>query len=288
MPDTKTRPAVRLAKADEFDPEKTFECGQCFRWSRTADGVYTGVAFGRAASVWAEGETVFTDAGEDEVRALWSDYFDLKTDYKAINKEFTHSDFLRTCAEYGRGIRILNQDFWETLCSFIISQCNNIPRIKKIILTLCENFGEPVLKNGETLYTFPAAETVARLGPDDLEVLKCGYRAEYISKAARFCSNSAGDTAALRNKDAREAVRELMKLRGVGEKVANCVALFGLGKKDAFPVDVWMRRALEEFFPPGFDPLSLGPYAGLAQQYIYHYARTAARTKVNGKGEARE
>lgn len=265
---------ICLGTLRELDPVKTFECGQCFRWNADENGVYTGVAGGRAARVVTENGRVYIKSTREDFDNFWREYFDLDLDYEAIRLGFDAGDYLRRCAEFGAGIRILRQERWEALCSFIISQCNNIPRIKKIVETLCRCFGGAVELEGETLYSFPSAAVLARLEERDLAPLRCGYRAEYIIHAARAVDSGALDLDALAQTDTDTAMKALLSVRGVGRKVANCAVLFGLGHMDAFPIDVWMKRALAEHFPPDFDPKTLGPYAGLAQQYIFYYARS--------------
>ncbi len=265
---------IKLCGADILDIEKTFECGQCFRWNCDENGVYTGVVGEYPARVEViDGEIYITS---DAPSTLWSEYFDLETDYAAVSAEFT-GDYLETCTQYGMGIRILKQDSWEALCSFIISQCNNISRIKGIVERLCELFGEK-LSFGETeYYTFPTAERLSKLSAEDLAPIRSGYRAEYIICAARAVASGELDLEGLKSCDYREAIKALRTVRGIGEKVANCVVLFGLNHMEAFPIDVWMKRALKENFPPEFNPESLGSYAGLAQQYIFYYARSMGK-----------
>ena len=168
----------------------------------------------------------------------------------------------------------MRQDSWEALCSFIISQCNNISRIKGIVERLCTAFGDELRVGDRVYYSFPTAETLAKLSAEDLACLRSGYRAEYIIIAAKAVADGSLDLDALKKTDCKAAVKELRKLRGIGEKVANCVVLFGLAHMEAFPIDVWMKRALKENFPPDFEPETLGSYAGLAQQYIFYYARS--------------
>lgn len=265
---------IRLASAEELDLVKTFECGQCFRWNADERGVYTGVVRGCAAKAWTEDGQVFLRSAGDE--AMWREYFDLERDYAAAGC-FEGGEYLAECARYGRGIRILRQEPWEALCSFILSQCNNIRRIKGIVERLCRLYGEETELEGERHYSFPSAETVARLEAEDLSALRCGYRAPYVINAARAVASGELNLSALIRADCTAAKEELLSLSGVGEKVANCAVLFGLGHMEAFPIDVWIRRALKEHFPPGFDPASLGEYAGLAQQYIFYYARSGKK-----------
>jgi N-glycosylase/DNA lyase len=263
--------ACLLASSEEMDYKKTFECGQCFRWNADESGAYTGVAFGKALRIWEEDGKILCNA-EDEDIPFWREYFDLDVDYAEKSAVFTEPPYLKTCADFGRGIRILRQEPWEALCSFIISQCNNIPRIKKIISSLCSEFGTE-LESG--LYSFPSAEKISILSERDLAPLHSGYRAAYILNAARKVCDGTLDFDALREMPPEEAFAEIKKLYGIGDKVANCFMLYGLHRMDRFPIDVWMKRALKEHFPSDFDPETLGSYAGLAQQYIFYYARTA-------------
>lgn len=265
---------VEIKNPEDFDPIKIFECGQCFRWNADDKGVYRGVARGLAAKVWTEGGSVFISGSMDEFRRVWYDYFDMDRDYIKAREALAVDDYTRAASEYGAGIRILRQDKWEALCSFIISQCNNIPRIKKIVETLCRLFGETVDLEGETFYTFPSAETVAQLTADDLAPLRCGYRAPYIIAAAKAVSDGSVDLEALSKGDFNTALKTLKAMNGIGDKVANCVILFGLCIPDAFPIDVWMKKALAAHYPKNFDPKVFGENAGLAQQYIFYYARS--------------
>lgn len=263
---------IHLASARELDIEKTFECGQCFRWNADESGVYRGIAFGYPARVWTENGEVYLCS--DAPEALWREYFDLDRDYAGISAGFHGGEYLDSCIAYGQGIRILRQEPWETLCSFIISQCNNISRIKGIVERLCESFGEPVEFEGAVYYAFPSAQRIAALEPGALDVLRCGYRAPYIMSAAQAVADGSLDLEALISCDCVSARARLMREQGIGPKVANCVVLFGLYHLEAFPIDVWIRRALKENFPKDFDPAVLGEYAGLAQQYIFYYARS--------------
>ena len=241
-----------LCGVQELNPQRTFDCGQCFRWNADAEGKYRGVASGKAAVVWAEAGRTYIECAAGDIY-FWRDYLDMETDYAEARRSIEVCDYLRECAAYGEGIRILRQDKWEALCSFIISQCNNIPRIKGIVEKLCSLYGE------------------VALAP-----LRSGYRAPYILAAARAVAGGDIDLDATALLPCGEARAELKKLNGVGDKVANCVVLFGLHQLDAFPVDVWIKRALASNMPKGFDPSSLGKYAGLAQQYMFFHARETA------------
>lgn len=273
-----------LASCEELDIEKTFECGQCFRWNRDEKGVYSGVACGYPAFLWNSEGRVYIRT--EAPLSLWRSYFDLERDYKCISEGFNGGDYLQRCIEYGQGIRILRQEPWEALCSFIISQCNNISRIKGIVERLCESFGEETELEGRRFYRFPTAETVAALSEEALSVLRCGYRAPYILSAAIAVASGELELDKLINCDCATARAELIKQKGIGAKVANCVILFGLYHMEAFPIDVWIKRVLKEHFPKDFDPASLGEYAGLAQQYLFYYARSEGNRDNNGAERA--
>lgn len=269
MPDTMKSEYI-LAPASELSLKKTFECGQCFRWEADENGIYRGAAGGKALRIWENSGQVLCDAPEEDL-PFWRNYFDLGIDYREKSLPFTEPPYLKLCADFGAGIRILRQEPWEALVSFIISQCNNIPRIKKIISSLCENFGGK-LPCG--LYSFPSASVLAALNEIDLAPLRSGYRAGYILAAARAVTNGELNFDALSTLPSDEAFAQVRRLYGIGDKVANCFMLYGLHRMDRFPVDVWMHRALERHFPRDFNPKVLGSYAGLAQQYIFYYART--------------
>lgn len=265
---------VEISSPEDFNPVKIFECGQCFRWNADENGVYRGVAHGRAARVWTENGSVCISGTMEDFRNIWYGYFDLDRDYVSAREAISIDEYTRSAAEYGAGIRILRQDKWEALCSFIISQCNNIPRIKNIVETLCTCFGDPVELEGKTFYTFPNAEKVAALSEADLAPLRCGYRAPYIIGAAKAVADGSLDLDALAQSDFSTAFKTLKAMNGIGDKVANCVILFGLCIPDAFPIDVWMKKALAAHYPKDFDPKVFGKNAGLAQQYIFYYARS--------------
>ena len=268
-----TGDGVLVEYSGDFSPELIFECGQCFRWNREQNGDYTGVAFERAARIKKTGSGFLISGGASDFEEIWTRYFDLGRDYEGIRRRIAVDDFSCQAADFGKGIRILRQDRWEALCSFIISQCNNIPRIKGIIERLCENYGNPLEFEGKTRYAFPRARVVAGLSKSDLNALRCGYRDEYILEAAREAADE-GYFSWLEALDTFSLRKELKKLPGVGNKVADCVLLFGFGRLEAFPVDVWMRRAVAARYGEEFDPeKAFGEFSGVAQQYIFHFAR---------------
>ena len=265
-----------LCPEGELSPYKTFECGQCFRWNADENGGYVGVASGRAARVFTRGGMAVIECDEADI-GFCREYLDMDTDYVKARESVMLGEYLTECAEYGRGIRILRQDKWEALCSFIISQCNNIPRIKSIVEKLCAMFGEAMETPWGVKYSFPTASRVALLEEPELAPLRSGYRAAYIINAARAVASGDIDLEYAASLDGNEARKYLKSLNGVGDKVANCAVLFGLHRMDAFPVDVWIKRALKENLPAGFDPATLGDYAGLAQQYMFFHARETSR-----------
>ena len=266
----KTERGIEINIGKCFDLKNTFECGQCFRWNENADGSFSGIVENRYAKIFRDGDwIVIENATESDYQNIWKSYFDLETCYDDIRKELVSLDSrLASAVESIDGIRILKQDSWEALCSFIISQNNNIPRIKGIVERLCENFGDEI-ENG---YTFPSAERIAELSVDDLAPLRAGFRARYIIDAARKVSSKEIDFEKMHTAPVEECGKELMKITGVGAKVAECTLLYGLHRLEAFPIDVWIKKALATLFN-GISPENLGQYAGIAQQYIFHYSR---------------
>ncbi len=249
--------------------QHTFECGQCFRFTPKGDNGFEGVAYGKYLYIHEHEDGFRLHCTKDEFDKIWHDFLHLDFDYDAVAHAFPNDDFTRQAIEHGRGLRILAQQPWEALCSFIISQCNNIKRISSIIKTLCELFGEP-LADGQ--FAFPTADKMAQLTESDLAPLRCGYRAPYLISAAQAVNSGQLCFDKLRDMDTDDARAEIMKLQGVGRKVADCFLLFGLSKLNAFPVDTWMKKAAV-FYPNGFDGQAFGQYAGIAQQYIFYYAR---------------
>mgnify|MGYP003289944791 CR=1 FL=1 len=260
---------VRIKNAVNFDLLQTLDCGQAFRWKQSENGVWSGTAYGKYIEIYNDGNDIIIDGTtKEDYYNIWHFYFDIDRDYSKIIKEISSNETLRSATVYGSGIRILRQEAWEALCSFIISQNNNIPRIKGIIERLCENFGEKCGKG----YTFPSAEKIACLTAKDLSPLRCGFRARYIIDAAQKVSSGQIDLKALRDTDYKTAKDKLMTITGVGPKVADCTLLYGLGHIEAFPEDVWIKRAMKVLFD-GNLPQCAVPYAGIVQQYIFYYAR---------------
>lgn len=258
-----------IYKTQNFDLEQTLDCGQAFRWERCENNVWKGVAGDKKLEIYRDNDAVILkNTTIEEFENFWKHYFDLDRNYGEIIDKVSLDPTIKKAIEIAGGIRILNQDPWETLCSFIISQNNNIPRIKGIISRLCENFGE----RKEGFFTFPKAEKLSNLKVEDLAVLRCGFRAKYIIDAAKKTTDGTVDLNSLKNMPYDEALNELIKIKGVGPKVADCTLLFGLSHIEAFPKDVWIKRAMETLFANGL-PDCAKDYAGIVQQYIFHYSR---------------
>ena len=257
---------------DTFSLAQTFECGQCFRWTALGPESYWGVAFGREVSMSIESGNLIVACAEQDFRTLWLPYLDLERDYAAIRRAVSIDEQTAQAVAYGAGLRILRQEPWEAICSVIISQCNNIPRIRGIISSLCACYGRKLREN---VYAFPTPERIAASTESELRtILRCGYRAPYILAAARAVASGSLDLDSLYTLPSKKAKAALMTLPGIGEKVASCILLFGFGKFDVFPVDVWMRRTVNTLYGKGFDPsAAFGAYAGIAQQYLFYQAR---------------
>lgn len=277
----------QLKNVKDFDLAQTLECGQCFHFVKMDEEDYVLTAKGYVLHVSQEADTVtFYDTEEDEYVNVWKDYFDMDRDYSAIKKKLLEKDDkLKDAIESMWGVRILNQDFFETLISFIISQNKQIPHIKKIVADISAKFGTYMgTYGGADMYTFPSLEQLANASEEDFKELKTGFRAPYIMDAIR--RNMAGqfDKNELKSMDYDSCIKELMTIKGVGEKVANCVSLFGLGKKEAFPVDVWIKRIMETMYFDGVDTPKdkiaayakehFGELGGFAQQYLFYYGKS--------------
>lgn len=275
-----TEKQLKIFLDDEFNLKNTFECGQCFRWNENPDGSYSGIVQNQEITIKKDENIIIIQNENTNINFhFWKEYFDLENNYGNIKEQLKKSCPKITCAlESINGIRILRQDTWEALCSFIISQNNHIPRIKGIILRLCENFGEKL----ETGYTFPSADKIAKLNEKDLEPLRAGFRTKYILDAARKVSSGEVNLSALKTAPLQQCREELCKITGVGAKVAECTLLYGLHRMEAFPIDTWMKQALQTLFN-GIKAEELGEYAGIAQQYIFHYSRTNPELVKNKK-----
>jgi N-glycosylase/DNA lyase len=264
-----------------FDPDATFLCGQCFRWSRDEQGHWHGITGNhpvrlvpQTADTWR-----IVGASNDDIRRVWLPYLDWQAPYRTWQETLADGDPVMAAAiAFAPGLRLLRQDPWETLATFLISQNNGIPRIRSIVDTLCTCFGEPL---GDT-FTFPSVETLAALSEETLSVCRAGYRTRYLIRAARQLAGGEVDLAALPGMPHAEARDALLRLFGVGIKVADCALLFSGSHREAFPVDRWVIRVMNALYPAaGKDPAAIRQYAadrwgalaGLAQEYLFHYAR---------------
>lgn len=262
--------SVKILNTVNFDLSQTFGCGQCFRWNKF-ENKFFGAAFGEFVSLTQNGTTVIIEnTNEEKFNLIWKDYFDLESNYKSMAEHLSDinpilDNAIRECS----GIRILKQDPWEALCSFIISQNNNIPRIKKIVNSLCVKFGGNL---ADGIFAFPKPEILAACEEKDLVSVRAGFRARYIIDAARKVSEGTLDFLELKNMPPEEASSVLMQIIGVGPKIAECVRLYGLHDFRAFPIDVWMKKIMEKLFPGDHSDV-FGDFKGLAQQYLYHYIR---------------
>ena len=279
MTEQKIKNFIKVTPLGAFSVEKTFDCGQCFRFDKVENSEheceFRGVAFGRAVSFASDGgELYIYGADEADYESIWRHYLGLDLDYAAIDADIlsrSSNPALKNAIEFGQGIRILSQDPWEAVCSFIISQNNNIPRIKKIVAALSEKYGEHL---GGSDFAFPTPEAMLNAGESGLFELKTGFRAKYLYDAARRVASGELDLSEISKLSSTDiAAKKLCEVKGIGPKVAACSLLFGFERYDAFPVDVWIRRVMEKYFEPGFDASDLGQYAGIAQQYLFYYER---------------
>lgn len=279
---------VKVENIPQLSIFKTFDCGQSFRFNPVSifgnKHEFGGVAFGRYV-VFAQNhdrEIIIYNATKEDYASLWREFLSLDVDYSAIDSKISRtlkSEHMDKAIEYSKGIRILRQDSWEAICSFIISQNNNIPRIKKIISAMSEKYGKAIDFLGEKHYSFPEAQELLNAGEQGIFALKTGFRAKYIIDACQALCDGRVSVDRIKKEGSFEScVAELCTVKGIGLKVACCALLFGFGRTEAFPVDVWMRRALENHFPSGIDLASLGDTAGIAQQYLFYYEKYAQNT----------
>ncbi|HVI43092.1 MAG TPA: DNA glycosylase [Anaerovoracaceae bacterium] len=270
----------------DFHLDHTFDNGQCFRWNKEEDGSYTGVAFGRVANInYIEDAIILNNVTLEDYHEIWKDYLDLDRDYGVIKTMLSGKDpTMRKAVLHGGGMRILQQDKWETLISFIISQNNNIPRIKKCVEGLCKSHGSPAgTYKGRMYYAFPKPEALAQLSAEELDICKLGYRAKYIIETAKqITSDGEGNLERLDTATTMEAYEYLLSLSGVGPKVANCIMLFSMGKYESFPLDVWIKRVMNQVYHieegnvkkmQAYAADHFGEYGGIAQQYLFYFMR---------------
>ena len=261
----------KIKSPEVFNLELSLDCGQAFRWTKDGDGYMCGVVGQRAYRIKQDGGEITVNCSEDEFNTVLRPYLDLDRDYAALVKGFSSDENLKAAVAEFNGIRILRQQPWETLCSFIISQNNNIPRIKGIISRLCESFGDDI---GGGFYSFPSAEALASRTVEDLSPLRAGFRSKYIIDAARKVTDGEVDFNKIDENEIDFGREELIKIKGVGKKVAECTLLYGFGKYEAFPEDVWVKRIMAEMYPDGLPECTRG-FEGIAQQYLFHWRRNS-------------
>lgn len=282
----------KLKNVESFELRDIFECGQCFRWNKQEDGSYTGVFKNNVLNVKKnKDEIIFEGICENEIQQTVENYFDLNRNYEKIKEQLSKIDQnMKKSIEYGNGIRILNQDLWETIISFIISANNNIPRIKGIIERLSEKYGDEIKYKGNKYYTFPTPEQLKNVTVEEYRKLGLGFRDIRLYETTKMILNKQVDIENMKNNPNTIEVREeLLKLSGVGPKVADCILLFSdLKRFEVFPIDVWVRRVMNDLYIKNEDETKVnkkqiekianekfGDLAGLAQQYLFYWRREA-------------
>lgn len=279
---------------DSFVPKHIFECGQCFRWNIQNDGSYTGVFKNNVINVKKDNnKIIFNGICENNIETICREYFDLDTDYTKIKKVLSGvDDYLKKSIKYGEGIRILKQDLWETIISFIISANNNIPRIKGIIERMSKKYGNEIIYNGNSYYSFPTPQQLSKASVEDLRELGLGFRDKRVYETTKMILNKEIDLNKLKEiKDSGLLREELNKFPGVGDKVADCIMLFSMKRFDVFPVDVWVRRVMNELYIKAENEEKInkkqirnlaeekyGNLAGIAQQYLFYWKRETDKT----------
>ena len=281
-----------IKNCNTFELKDIFECGQCFRFNKQEDESYTGVVGNNVINVKkVDNEIHIKSVGQDNLEELVVNYFDLNRDYEQIKDKLSKIDEnMEKSISYGKGIRILNQDLWETIISFIISANNNIPRIKGIIDRMSERYGKKIMFEGKEYYTFPTVDELSKASVEDLRTLGLGFRDVRVYETTKMIKNKEVDLEQLKNeKDFNKVRNTLLTLPGVGPKVADCILLFSTLKRwEAFPIDVWVRRVMNELYIKNPDETKVkkeeiekiayekfGNLAGIAQQYLFYWKREA-------------
>ncbi len=276
--------------SDNFNLKHIAESGQCFRMNPTGENRYSLIAFDRYTELTQINENcVDITCTEEDFKLIWKEYFDLDYDYNQVVSSLSQGqdEFLRNAAGYGRGLRILKQEIFETLISFIISQRKNIPTIKNCIEQLCARYGEKRFCEEcgkKEYYTFPAPHKLAGALLEDLRKAGLGYRDEYILKTSQAVVRGYIDLSSLKHLSNEEAIGQLRNLSGVGIKVANCVSLYALHHIEAFPIDVWIARILKDIYRNEFDLKPYNGFAGIVQQYMFYYIRNRKEKNIRQYG----
>lgn len=265
----KTQDGIKVTDISNLSLSETLDCGQCFRWKQDENGVWCGVVKGTLGKLRQEGDGItILGANEEEFKAVWYDYFDFGRDYDALKTEFAECIMIKEACEFAPGIRVLHQEPWEAFITFIISQNNNIARIKGIVDRMCTAFGEEIEQG---IYKFPTPERLASASEEELTKLGFGYRASYVISAAKEVESGTLELEKVADMPVAEGRKRLLQVHGIGPKVADCVLLYGLGKTECCPADVWMKRVIAAL--GGSMPPCVTDYAGIAQQFLFHYAR---------------
>ena len=277
-----------IKEIDSFEPKDIFECGQCFRWNKEDNGSYTGIFSDCVLNVEKSKDKIIFTGNENTTEEKINYYFDLNRDYSTIKNKLSRVDNnLLEATGYGSGIRILNQDLWETIISFIISANNNIPRIKGIIERMSKQYGKEIKYNGKSYYTFPTAKELSKATVEDLKKLGLGFRDVRVYETTQMIYSKEFDLEELYSLDTKKAQEKLLTLSGVGPKVADCILLFSTLKRfDVFPIDVWVRRVMNDLYIHDEDEKKInkkeirkiadekfGTLEGLAQQYLFYWKR---------------
>lgn len=280
---------IILENVINFEPKHTFECGQCFRWNKTERGSYIGVAFNKVIEVEKnQDNVVIYNTNMQEFNDVWEQYFDFKRDYTKLKNDISTDEIMKVSVEFGSGMRILRQDPFELIVSFIISANNMIPRIKKSIENICKRWGKSILYEEKEYYSFPTPEELSMASVEELEECGIGFRAKYIHDTVEKLLEEKKDINSLYRLeniiklDDDDCHKALQTFSGIGPKVADCIMLFSMGKYSAFPVDVWVKRAMHKFYLApdvslkkirDFGRDKFGKLSGFAQQYLFYYAR---------------
>lgn len=274
---------VLVKDVKNFELSHIFDCGQCFRWNRRPNGNYIGVAFGKVIEVEKkENDVIIYNISEEEFKNTWCEYFDLKRDYGKIKEALSKDPLLKKSIDFGYGIRLLKQEKLEMLISFIISANNRIPMIKKAIENISKKWGEKLTYKDEVFYSFPTIEKLSMASEEDFEECSTGFRAKYLKDTIDKVYSGEFDLNYVGSLNDDECHKELQKLMGVGPKVADCIMLFSMEKYSAFPVDVWVKKAMMKFYVApdvslkkirDFGRNEFGNLSGFAQQYLFYYAR---------------
>ncbi len=268
----------------DFNTTHIFDCGQAFRWNKEEDGSYTGVVKNKVINVKQEETSViFNNVTMADYESILKDYFDFNTDYAEVKRTVNTDEIMNAAIKFGDGIRILNQDEWETMISFMISANNRIPMIKKVIENLSSSFGKYICNyNGKDYYSFPTADVLSEAPVDKILECKAGFRAPRIKEAAERFLKEKEIIYNIKNTSYDDGLRYLKTYNGIGDKVANCILLFSMKQFDTFPVDVWVRRVMQTLYVDKntkdsdirkFAENKFGKFSGYAQQYLFYYAR---------------